>query len=60
MLSDKTTEHICRLVDDSPPFTDDDLAALSTLLGRELLNLAPSRSRVTDATTLTHKSVALR
>src|SRR5271169_485731 len=31
MLSDKTTEHICRLVDDSPPFTDDDLAALSTI-----------------------------
>ena len=28
MLSDKATEHICRLVDDSPPFTDDDLAAL--------------------------------
>jgi hypothetical protein len=41
MLSDKATEHICRLVDDSPPFTDDDLAALSTILGREPLNVAP-------------------
>jgi hypothetical protein len=33
MLSNKATEHIYRLVDDSPPFTDDDLAALSTILG---------------------------
>jgi hypothetical protein len=33
MLSDKTTEHICRLVDDSPPSTDDDLTSLSTILG---------------------------
>jgi hypothetical protein len=41
MLSDKTMEHICRLVDDSPPFTDDDLASLSTILGREPLNVAP-------------------
>jgi hypothetical protein len=41
MLSDKTTEHICRLVDDSSPFTDDDLAALSTILEREPLNVAP-------------------
>jgi hypothetical protein len=41
MLSDKTMEHICRLVDDSPPFTDDDLAALSAILGREPLNVAP-------------------
>jgi hypothetical protein len=41
MLSDKTMEHICRLVDDSPPSTDDDLAALSTILGREPLDVAP-------------------
>jgi hypothetical protein len=41
MLSDKTTEHICRPVDDSPPFTDDDLASLSTILGREPMNVAP-------------------
>ena len=41
MLSDKTIEHICRLVDDSPPSTDDDLASLSTILGREPLNVAP-------------------
>src|SRR5271170_5728571 len=40
MLSDKTTEHICRLVDDSPPFTDDDLASLSTILRPEPLNVA--------------------
>jgi hypothetical protein len=33
MLSDKTMEHICRPVDDSPPFTDDDLASPSTILG---------------------------
>jgi len=41
MLSDEATEHICRLVDDSPPFTDDDLATLSTILEREPLNVAP-------------------
>ncbi len=41
MLSDKTMEHICRPVDDSPPFTDDDLASPSTILGREPLNVAP-------------------
>jgi hypothetical protein len=41
MLSDKTTEHICRLVGRLSPFTDDDLAALSTILGREPLNVAP-------------------
>ena len=41
MLSDKTMEHICRLVDDSPPSTEDDLAALSTILGREPMNVAP-------------------
>ena len=40
MLTDKAMQHICRLVDDSPPFTDDDLAALSTILGREPLNVA--------------------
>ena len=40
MLSDKTMEHICRLVDDSPPFTDDDLASLSTILRPEPLNVA--------------------
>jgi hypothetical protein len=41
MLSDKTMEHIRRPVDDSPPFTDDDLASLSTILGREPMNFAP-------------------
>ena len=40
MLSDKTMEHICRLVDDSPPSTDDDLASLSTILRPEPLNVA--------------------
>ena len=40
-LSDKTLEQICRLVDDSSPFTEDDLATLSTILGREPVNVAP-------------------
>jgi hypothetical protein len=40
-FSEKTMEHIRRRVDDSPPSTDDDLAALSTILGREPLNVAP-------------------
>jgi hypothetical protein len=34
-------EHICRQVNDSHPSTDDDLAALSTTLGRKPLNIAP-------------------
>ena len=34
-------ENISRLVDDSPPSTDDDLTALSTILGRESLSVAP-------------------
>jgi hypothetical protein len=40
-LSEKTMENIRRPVDDPHPSTDDDLASLSTILGREPLNVAP-------------------
>jgi hypothetical protein len=40
-LSEKTMENIRRPVDDPHPSTDADLASLSTILGREPLNVAP-------------------
>jgi hypothetical protein len=40
-LSEKTMEHFCRPVNDSHPSADDDLAALSTILGPKPLNIAP-------------------
>ncbi len=36
-LSTETLAHIDRVVDESPPLTAEDLAALSTILGRQPL-----------------------